>query len=54
MNQTKSFNSSLGTNMRKATRPLGGVVSLNPCHWRGHQKWFYASYCIVEMFFQLI
>ncbi len=35
MNQTKSFNSGLGTNMRKAARPSGGMVSLNPRRWRG-------------------
>ncbi len=37
LNQTKSFDSSLGTNMCKAARPLGGVVSLNPRHWRGER-----------------
>ncbi len=35
MNQTKSFDSGLGMNMRKAACPLGGVVSSNPCRWRG-------------------
>jgi hypothetical protein len=25
--------------MCKATHPLGGVDSLNPCHWRG--KWLH-------------
>jgi hypothetical protein len=34
-NQTKSFNSGLGTNMRKAACPSGGVVSLNPRRCRG-------------------
>jgi hypothetical protein len=34
-NQKKSFDSSLGTNMRKAARPLGGMVSLKPRRWRG-------------------
>jgi hypothetical protein len=39
MNQTKSFNSSIGMNMRKAARPSGGgAVSLNPCHWRGERR----------------
>jgi hypothetical protein len=37
MNQTKSFDSGLGTNMRKAARPSGGVVSSNPRRWRGKQ-----------------
>jgi hypothetical protein len=37
MNQTKSFDSGLGTNMRKAAPPLGGVVSLNPHRWRGER-----------------
>jgi hypothetical protein len=37
MNQTKFFNSSLGKNMRKAARPLGGMVSSNPRRWRGEQ-----------------
>jgi hypothetical protein len=36
-NQTKSFNSGLGTNMRKDARPSGGMVSLNPHRWRGKQ-----------------
>jgi hypothetical protein len=35
MNQEKSFNSGLETNMRKAACSLGGVVSLNPRRWRG-------------------
>ncbi len=30
MNQTKSFDSGLRTSMRKAARPLGGMVSSNP------------------------
>jgi hypothetical protein len=34
-NQTKSFNSGLRKNMRKAARPLGGMVSSNPCCWKG-------------------
>ncbi len=37
MNQTKSFDSGLGTNMRKAAHPLGGVVLLKSRHWRGKQ-----------------
>ncbi len=37
MNQTKTFNSSLGTNMHKAARPSGSMVSSNSCRWRG--KW---------------
>ncbi len=37
--QTKSFDSSLGKYMRKATRPLGGMDSLNPHRWRG--KWLH-------------
>jgi hypothetical protein len=37
MNQTKSFDSGLEKNMRKATRPSGGVVSSNPRRWRGEQ-----------------
>jgi hypothetical protein len=32
LNQTNSFDSGLGKNIRKAARPLGGVVSFNPCH----------------------
>jgi hypothetical protein len=36
-NQTKSFNCGLGKSMRKAALPPGGVVSLNPCHWRGER-----------------
>jgi hypothetical protein len=39
MDQTKSFNSSLGKNMRKAARPSGGVVSLKSRRWRG--KWLH-------------
>jgi hypothetical protein len=35
----KPFNSSLGTNMRKAARHSDGVDSLNPRHWRG--KWLH-------------
>ncbi len=35
MNLTKSFISSLKQSMRKATRPLGSMDSLNPCRWRG-------------------
>jgi hypothetical protein len=38
MNQTKSFDSGLGTNMRKAARPLGSVVSSNPHCWRDKQR----------------
>ncbi len=34
-NQTKSFDSGLGKNMRKAARPSSGVVSSNPRCWRG-------------------
>jgi hypothetical protein len=34
-NQTKSFDSGLGMNMRKAAHPKGGVVSLNPRRWMG-------------------
>jgi hypothetical protein len=37
MNQTKYFNSGLGKNMRKAARPTGGMVSLNPRRWRVKQ-----------------
>jgi hypothetical protein len=37
MNQTKSFDSGLGTNMRKAARPLGSMVSSNPRRWRGER-----------------
>ncbi len=37
LNQTNSFDSGLGKNIRKAARPLGGVVSFNPCHWRGER-----------------
>ncbi len=37
MNQTKSFDSGLKKNMRKATHSLGGVVSSNPRRWRGEQ-----------------
>jgi hypothetical protein len=37
-NQTKSFDSSLGTNMSKAARPLGSMVSSNPSRWRGEQR----------------
>ncbi len=37
MNLFKSFNSSLGQYMRKAASPLGGMESLNPCHWRGER-----------------
>ncbi len=36
-NKTKSFNSGLGKNMGKATCPSSGMVSLNPCRWRGEQ-----------------
>jgi hypothetical protein len=38
LNQTKSFDSGLGTNMRKAACPSGGVVSSNPRRWRGKQR----------------
>ncbi len=34
-NQTKPFDSGLGKNMRKAAHPSGGMVSFNPCRWRG-------------------
>ncbi len=37
MDQTKSFDSGLRTNMRKAAHPLGGMVSSNPRRWRGKQ-----------------
>ncbi len=43
MNQIKSFNSGLGTNMRKAACPLGGGVSLNPRRWRGEQCHHYGG-----------
>jgi hypothetical protein len=35
MNLFKSFDSSLGQYMCKATRPLGIMESSNPCRWRG-------------------
>jgi hypothetical protein len=38
MNQTKSFNSGLRLNMRKASCPSGGMVSSNPHHWRGKRR----------------
>jgi hypothetical protein len=34
-NQLNCFNSSLGTNMHKATLNLGSMDSSNPHHWRG-------------------
>ncbi len=33
-NQLNLFNDGLGTNMRKAAQPSGGVDSLNPRRWR--------------------
>jgi hypothetical protein len=36
-NQKISFDSSLGTNMHKAARPSGGMVSSNPHCWRGER-----------------
>jgi hypothetical protein len=35
--QTKSFDSSLGKNMRKAACPLGGMVSSKPRCWMGER-----------------
>jgi hypothetical protein len=31
------FNGDIGTNMRKATHPSGGMGSSNPCRWRGER-----------------
>ncbi len=39
LNLPKPFNSGLGKWMRKSARPLGGMDSLNPHHWRG--KWLH-------------
>ncbi len=35
MNLFKSFDNNLGKYMRKTARPLGGMESSNPRHWRG-------------------
>ncbi len=43
MNQTKSFNNGLGTNMCKAARPSGGMVSSNPRRWRGERLHHYGG-----------
>jgi hypothetical protein len=37
MNLFKLFNSNIGQYMRKAARPLGGMESSNPRHWRGER-----------------
>jgi hypothetical protein len=35
LNLLNRFNGGIGTNMRKATHPSGGMGSSNPRRWRG-------------------
>jgi len=37
LNLLNRFDGSIGTSMRKAAHPSGGVGSSNPCRWRGER-----------------
>ena len=37
LNPLNRFDGGIGTSMRKAAHPSGGVSSSNPCRWRGER-----------------
>ena len=46
------FDGDIGTNMRKAAHPSGGMGSSNPCRWRGERLHHGGGVCLLFVLFE--